>query len=181
MAATEQVILVNEFDEAIGQMGKFEAHEKGLLHRAFSVFVFNGKGELLLQQRAKHKYHSAGLWSNTCCSHPRLNESCADAANRRLQEEMGIQSSLHFLYAFMYNEPMENGLIEHEFDHVFIGISDDTPMINHEEVASWKYISVEELIKDINQNPDSYTIWFRISMPFILKQIQSKSLLNFSS
>ncbi|MBK7761846.1 MAG: isopentenyl-diphosphate Delta-isomerase [Bacteroidetes bacterium] len=169
----EEVILVNEFDEVQGYIPKLEAHQKGLLHRAFSVFVFNDNGELLLQKRADDKYHSPGLWSNTCCSHPRKDEITHHAALRRLQEEMGIQTSLQFLYSFIYNEPLGNGLFEHEFDHVFVGRSSIEPIVNSEEVSSWKYISIPRLVEDVKQHPEQYTIWFRISLPVILKKLNT--------
>ena len=138
----EQVILVNEKDEPIGLMGKMEAHEKGLLHRAFSVFVFNSKQEVLLQQRAACKYHSPNLWTNTCCSHPRAGETNQQAGERRLQEEMGLQVPLREVFSFIYKAPFDNGLTEHEYDHVLVGYSDAQPQINPEEVASWKWLSL---------------------------------------
>ena len=156
----EQVILVNEKDEPIGLMGKMEAHEKGLLHRAFSVFVFNSKQEVLLQQRAACKYHSPNLWTNTCCSHPRVGETNQQAGERRLQEEMGLQVPLQEVFSFIYKAPFDNGLTEHEYDHVLIGYSDAQPQINPEEVASWKWLSLEAIKEDILQAPERYTAWF---------------------
>lgn len=158
----EQVILVNEKDEPIGLMGKMEAHEKGLLHRAFSVFVFNSKQEVLLQQRAACKYHSPNLWTNTCCSHPRAGETNQQAGERRLQEEMGLQVPLQEVFSFIYKAPFDNGLTEHEYDHVLIGYSDAQPQINPEEVASWKWLSLEAIKEDILQAPERYTAWFKI-------------------
>ena len=158
----EQVILVNEKDEPIGLMGKMEAHEKGLLHRAFSVFVFNSKQEVLLQQRAACKYHSPNLWTNTCCSHPRAGETNQQAGERRLQEEMGLQVPLREVFSFIYKAPFDNGLTEHEYDHVLIGYSDAQPQINPEEVASWKWLSLEAIKEDILQAPERYTAWFKI-------------------
>lgn len=158
----EQVILVNEKDEPIGLMGKMEAHEKGLLHRAFSVFVFNSKQEVLLQQRAACKYHSPNLWTNTCCSHPRVGETNQQAGERRLQEEMGLQVPLQEVFSFIYKAPFDNGLTEHEYDHVLIGYSDAQPQINPEEVASWKWLSLEAIKEDILQAPERYTAWFKI-------------------
>ncbi len=146
----EQVILVNENDEKIGLMGKQEAHEKGVLHRAFSVFVFNDKNELMLQQRAMHKYHSPGLWTNTCCSHQRDGESSIEAGKRRLYEEMGFSIDLKETTSFIYKAPFDNGLTEHELDHVLIGSFDGFPTINEEEVASWKWMDLEEVRNDIN-------------------------------
>ena len=158
----EQVILVNEKDEPIGLMGKMEVHEKGLLHRAFSVFVFNSKQEVLLQQRAACKYHSPNLWTNTCCSHPRVGETNQQAGERRLQEEMGLQVPLQEVFSFIYKAPFDNGLTEHEYDHVLIGYSDAQPQINPEEVASWKWLSLEAIKEDILQAPERYTAWFKI-------------------
>lgn len=158
----ENVILVNENDIAIGEMEKLKAHEDGLLHRAFSIFIFNTKGELLLQQRAFDKYHSGGKWTNTCCSHPRPNESTNDAANRRLMEEMNLACDLNFEFGFIYKAEFENGLIEHEYDHVYFGTTDKLPLPNADEVADWKYVQIAELENDIAANPDSYTPWFKI-------------------
>jgi len=158
----DEVILVNEQDEEIGFMSKLEAHQKGVLHRAFSVFIFNTNGEILLQQRALGKYHSEGLWSNTCCSHPLPHESAASGAVRRLQEEMGIQASLSFLYSFLYKAELDNGLTEHELDYIFWGISDNEPIINTSEVSNYKYISVNDLKTDLQENPEKYTEWLKI-------------------
>lgn len=160
----EQVVLVDQEDNQIGLMGKMEAHEKGLLHRAFSIFVFNSKGELLIQQRAHTKYHSAGEWANTCCSHQRDGESTLDAAHRRLQEEMGFDVELNEVFSFTYKKEFGNGLTEHEFDHVIFGQYDDAPVMNPEEVANWKYISIEDLKKDIELEPEKYTIWLQIAL-----------------
>lgn len=158
----EQVILVNSKDEALGTMGKLEAHEKGLLHRAFSVFVFNENGELLLQKRALHKYHTPGLWTNTCCSHQRANETNLEAAKRRLKEEMGLDLEPTFSFSFLYKSPFENGLIEHEFDHVFYAVSNQKPSINPDEVDSYKYLSLQEIENDFTLHPNQYTSWFKI-------------------
>jgi isopentenyl-diphosphate delta-isomerase len=159
----EKVVLVNTKDEPQGVMEKMQAHEQGVLHRAFSIFIFNSKNELLLQQRALSKYHTPGLWTNTCCSHPRENESLEAATSRRLQEEMGMQCEIHEAFSFIYKADVGQGLIEHEFDHVFIGHSDDLPVINREEVASWEYASMDELKIAITKNPEKYTVWFRIA------------------
>lgn len=156
----EQVILVNEHDEPLGLMEKMEAHEKGILHRAFSVFLFNDQHQLLLQKRALSKYHSGGLWTNTCCSHPRENEEVLDAGNRRLKEEMGIQSQLNNVFSFVYRAELDNDLIEHELDHVLVGTFNEAPQPNPEEVADWKYIDLEDLAADIRINPTNYTAWF---------------------
>lgn len=159
----EQVILVDENDRQIGLMEKQKAHVTPHLHRAFSIFIFNSKGELLMQQRALSKYHSPGLWTNTCCSHPRDGETLAEATSRRLMEEMGMTCEMHEVYTFIYKAPVGQGLIEHEFDHVWIGRSDDTPKINREEVESWKYMSLSDLKKDIQLHPELYTEWFKIT------------------
>lgn len=158
----EQVILVNENDEKIGLMPKQEAHEKGVLHRAFSIFIFNDKNELMLQQRALHKYHSPGLWTNTCCSHQRDGETSLEAGKRRLFEEMGFSTDLKETTSFIYKAPFDNGLTEHELDHILVGNFEKTPKINTEEVASWKWMHLEEVKKDIQNNPEIYTAWFKI-------------------
>jgi isopentenyl-diphosphate Delta-isomerase len=158
----EKVILVNENDQPIGLMNKLEAHEKALLHRAFSVFVLNQNNEIMLQQRAGHKYHSPLLWTNTCCSHQRDGESNIKAGTRRLREEMGFTTPLKELFHFIYKAPFENGLTEHELDHVMIGYYDEAPLINADEVASWKWMGIEEVRKDIEKHPELYTVWFKI-------------------
>ena len=158
----EHVILVDEQDNPIGLMEKIEAHEKALLHRAFSVFVFNEKNELMLQQRAAEKYHSPLLWTNTCCSHQRDGESNIEAGKRRLQEEMGFSCELEELFSFIYKAPFDNGLTEHELDHVMIGRFSDEPIINPEEVASYKWMPLEEVKSDIENHPEKYTAWFKI-------------------
>lgn len=158
----EQVILVDENDNQIGLMPKMEAHEKALLHRAFSVFVLNEKGEMMLQQRAHSKYHSPGLWTNTCCSHQRDGEDNITAGKRRLMEEMGFVTELEELFSFTYKAAFDNGLTEHEFDHVMQGYYDKEPNINPDEVASWKWMSPKDVKKDIKDNPDNYTAWFKI-------------------
>jgi len=160
--AEEQVILVNEQDEQIGLMAKQEAHEKALLHRAFSVFVFNDANQLMLQQRAKHKYHSPGLWTNTCCSHQRVGESNLEAGTRRLQEEMGFTTPLRETTSFIYKAPFDNGLTEHEFDHILIGSFNSTPNLNPEEVKAWKWMDMKAVGLDIKENPSLYTAWFKI-------------------
>jgi len=158
----ENVILVNEQDEAIGLMPKMEAHEKALLHRAFSVFVFNAKGELMLQQRALNKYHSPGLWTNTCCSHQRDGETNLAAGARRLQEEMGFVVPLKELFSFIYKAPFDNGLTEHELDHVMVGYSEASPSVNKEEVAAWKWMSMDDIATEIKEQPEHFTEWFKI-------------------
>ncbi|TDQ27727.1 isopentenyl-diphosphate Delta-isomerase [Tenacibaculum caenipelagi] len=158
----EHVILVDEKDNPIGLMEKIEAHEKALLHRAFSVFVFNDKNELMLQQRAAEKYHSPLLWTNTCCSHQRDGESNIEAGKRRLQEEMGFSCELEEVFSFIYKAPFDNGLTEHELDHVMIGRFNDEPNINPEEVASYKWMPLESVKNDIENHPEKYTAWFKI-------------------
>ncbi|WP_310992431.1 isopentenyl-diphosphate Delta-isomerase [Aequorivita marina] len=158
----EKVVLVDENDQKIGLMPKMEAHEKGLLHRAFSVFVFNSKNELMLQQRALHKYHTPGLWANTCCSHQRDGETSLDAGKRRLFEEMGFSTDLKETTTFIYKAPFDNGLTEHELDHILVGNYEGEPEINPDEVAAWKWMDLEEVKKDIEANPDIYTAWFKI-------------------
>ena len=167
-----KVILVDENDNEIGLMHKTSAHEKGILHRAVSVFVINSAGDWLLQRRALHKYHSAGLWTNTCCSHPLPGESNIDAANRRLMEEMGLKCELNELFSFTYREIFENGLIEHEYDHVFLGACNQLPVINNLEVVEYKYFNYKELQKDINENPENYTVWFRKIYTEVNQQIK---------
>ena len=154
------VILVNEQDEAIGLMEKMEAHEKGLLHRAFSVLIFNSNGEMLLQQRALSKYHSPGLWTNACCSHPRNGETILEAANRRLSEEMGMQAELAVLTHFIYKAEFDNGLTEHELDYVVKGITDVNPIINSDEVNDFRWISPIDLTKWVRNTPSDFTVWF---------------------
>lgn len=158
----EQVILVNEKDEQIGLMPKMEAHEKAVLHRAFSVFVFNDKNELLLQQRAADKYHSPLLWANTCCSHQRDGESNLAAGKRRLQEEMGFVCALEEKTSFIYKAPFDNGLTEHELDHIMVGFHNENPIINREEVEAYKWMDIEDVKNDITLNPTIYTAWFKI-------------------
>lgn len=158
----EQVILVNEQDEPIGFMGKMEAHEKAVLHRAFSVFVLNDQNEVMLQQRAAHKYHSPMLWTNTCCSHQRAGETNIEAGIRRLSEEMGFTTELKELFHFIYKAPFDNGLTEHELDHVMVGRYNGVPEVNPEEVASWKWMSIEDIKSDMKSHPESYTVWFKI-------------------
>jgi isopentenyl-diphosphate delta-isomerase len=158
----EQVILVDKNDNQIGAMPKMEAHEKGVLHRAFSVFIFNKKGELMLQQRAAHKYHSPLLWTNTCCSHQRDGERNIKAGERRLQEEMGFTTRLNEVFSFIYKAPFDNGLTEHEFDHVLIGYFDDEPNINKEEVEDYKWMLLEDVKAEIENNSSEYTAWFKI-------------------
>ncbi len=156
-----QVVLVDINDNELGFMGKMEAHRKALLHRAISVFIFNSNGEWLIQQRAADKYHSGGLWTNTCCSHPLPGESNIDAANRCLIEEIGVDCILSEIFSFIYNEELDNELTEHELDHVFYGYSDQLPLINSNEVMNYRYINYSDLKNEILRNPDQYTVWFK--------------------
>jgi len=172
----EHVILVDEKDNHIGTMEKMQAHMEGKLHRAFSVFILNNKGQLMLQRRAMNKYHGGGLWTNTCCSHPRLNEAVESAAKRRLQEEMGFTCDLKELYWFIYKTNVNNGLIEHELDHVFVGKFDGQPKINLDEVHEWKWIGLPELKEDMEKNPQDYTFWFKKIMENV--GFETKKLLH---
>ena len=166
----EHVILVDEHDNQLGLMPKMEAHEKAVLHRAFSVFIFNSDGDLMLQQRAAHKYHSPLLWTNTCCSHQRDGESNIEAGKRRRVEEMGFSTELKEVFSFIYKAPFDNGLTEHELDHVMVGYFDGVPEVNPEEVASFKWMSLEAIKEDIELHPNLYTAWFKI----IFKESYSK-------
>lgn len=169
----EEIILVDEHDNELGTMEKMEAHQKGRLHRAFSVFIFNTAGELLLQQRALHKYHSAGIWANTCCSHPRPGENIYEAATRRLQEEMGLQCELEKAFSFIYKVDFTNGLTEHELDHVFIGYSDKKPDCNTQEVADYNYVKPEIIQEEIKNNPEKYAYWFVLCFNRVLSHVQN--------
>ena len=172
---SKNVILVDLENNQIGVEEKIIAHKKKLLHRAFSIFLFNDKNEILLQKRAPHKYHSGNLWTNTCCSHPRDNESVLDAANRRLMEEMGIKSSLREFLTFIYKAEFDNGLTEHEFDHVVIGNFNGIPQINNEEVSDWKWESIDYVKNDLRTNPDNYTAWFKIIFEEFYNKIINES------
>ena len=169
-----QVVLVDQEDAEVGVMEKMEAHEKGLLHRAFSIFLFNEKGEMLRQRRAITKYHSPGLWTNTCCSHPMLGESLEAAAERRLQEEMGMSCTMTKEFHFIYRADLDNNLVEHEFDHVFFGVTNQAPLINEEEVSEWKWIAVPDVYIDAQLNPKSYTEWFKIALPEVMAHVKLK-------
>lgn len=158
----EKVVLVDDQDNVVGAMDKMEAHQKGVLHRAFSILIFNSKGEVLLQKRSKKKYHSGGLWTNACCSHPALDEPMTVATRKRLKHEMGIDLQPEFAYKFLYESKLDKGLIEHELDHVFTGVFDGTPLINPEEVEDWKFMDLKSLREDIQQHPERYTAWFKL-------------------
>ena len=168
----DKVILVDKNDNQVGLMPKLEAHEKGVLHRAFSIFIFNSKYELLLQKRASSKYHSGGLWTNTCCSHPREGEDTLDAANRRLYEEMGIKTSLRKVYDFIYKAELDNQLTEHEFDHVFYGVCDNDPILNKDEAEDFKWVDMETLNNDIIKNENNYTVWFKIAFEYFYNYLK---------
>ncbi|HTE23980.1 isopentenyl-diphosphate Delta-isomerase [Flavitalea sp.] len=165
MSATQEVILVNEQDVEVGTMEKLEAHQKAILHRAFSVFIFNKKGEMLLQQRARNKYHSAELWTNACCSHPSPGEETLTAAKRRLVEEMGFSTPLTKIFEFTYKSHYENGLTEHEFDHVYTGIFDGTIKPDPDEVKDYCFKSLDEIEETLQSHPAKYTSWFHIAFP----------------
>ena len=160
-AHQNNVVLVNENDQVVGQMEKLKAHRLGILHRAISVFIFNDNNELLIQQRALDKYHSRGLWSNSCCSHPYPDEDVVTAGERRLIEEMGIYCSLDHMFHFTYSVELEGGLIENELDHVLIGWSNAIPDLNTDEVCSYRWISLDELNRDIAEQPEHYTFWLK--------------------
>ncbi len=161
-----KVVLVNSDDIVIGEYDKLKAHQEGLLHRAFSVFIFDKSGKLYLQQRASNKYHSANLWTNTCCSHPVLNADVEESAIRRLEEEMGLRiDRLFFIDKVLYYVELENDLKEHEMDYLFLGFSDDIPVVNWEEVKNWKKLSLQEVINDVKANPHKYTFWFKLFLP----------------
>jgi len=159
---SDYVILVDEQDNQLGTMEKLQAHVEAKLHRAISVFIFNSNKELLLQKRAANKYHSASLWTNTCCSHPKPNENTANAAKRRLKEEMGIDCNLQAAFNFTYLAKLENDITEHEFDHVFFGFTDDIPKLNLEEASNYKYLSLDEIKNQLEENPEQFTVWFTL-------------------
>lgn len=164
----DKVILVDERDRETGQLEKMAAHREGRLHRCFSIFIFNGKGELLLQQRAASKYHSGGLWTNTCCSHPRLGELVLNAAHRRLMEEMGFDCPLEEKFTFIYKSRLDHDLIEHEFDHVFFGEYKKDPKPDPAEVGDWKRVDLVELKKEATNHPEHYTEWLKIILPKVI-------------
>ena len=171
MFLNDHVILVDANDEAQGTMEKIEAHQKGELHRAFSIFVINSKNELLLQKRSPQKYHSGGKWTNACCSHPRENETLEEAAHRRLQEEMGFDCDIDFLFSFIYKSELDNAFIEHELDHVFIGKYDGKPTLNSDEASDWKFESLANIEKSIAKKPDSFSVWFKMALPRVKKHL----------
>ncbi|MGA0415932.1 MAG: isopentenyl-diphosphate Delta-isomerase [Flavobacteriaceae bacterium] len=158
----EKVLLVDTQDRVLGTMSKLKAHQKGVLHRAFSVFILNRQNALMLQQRAWDKYHSPGLWTNTCCSHQREGEDSLTAGKRRLQEEMGLEAPLTPLFTFIYKAPFDNGLTEHELDHVLLGYSEQSPNPNPQEVADWQWMPLEEVQQRLTEQPEQFTVWFKI-------------------
>ena len=162
MKTEDKVILVNRQDQPIGTMGKQSAHEQGVLHRAFSIFILNDRKELMIQKRSLNKYHSPGLWTNTCCSHQRIGEPTKRAAIRRLQEEMGFRCEVEKQFTFIYKADLGLGMKEHELDHVLVGYYNRDPIINPDEVADWKWIDLNKLEKDIVEQPQKYTVWFKI-------------------
>ena len=174
--ANDLIILVNADDEQIVIENKFSVHQLGLLHRAFSVFVFNSKNELLLQQRADEKYHSPGLWTNTCCSHPFPGENTIDACHRRLMQEMNLICELRHVFSFIYRCNFSNGLIENEFDHVYLGYSNDLPVLNKKEAKDWKYITLKTLEKEIESHPDKFTEWLKICVPRLIEHTKSYTI-----
>lgn len=176
IVSPEYVVLVNESDQEIGVMEKLQAHQESQLHRAFSIFVFNDKNQLLLQKRNPKKYHSGGLWTNTCCGHPRPNEKNKEAATRRLKEEMGFEVQLNKEFSFIYKSNFENGLTEYEYDHVYYGCYNDFPEPNPLEVSDWKFLDWSKLIEDIEKKPSDYTVWFKICV----EKICDRMLMQYS-
>ena len=170
----QSVILVDEHDSVLGSLPKLEAHKLGVLHRAISVFLFDFDGNWIIQQRALDKYHSPGLWTNTCCSHPFPNEESIDAANRRLMEEMGMECKLNYLFKFLYRAELDNNLIEHELDHIYVGFTNDIPHPNYDELNTWKTMSYIEIDQDIQANPENYTAWFKL----LYKKVSLKMVLE---
>jgi isopentenyl-diphosphate delta-isomerase len=172
----EEVILVSPQDEEIGYMEKMEAHQLGLLHRAFSVFLFNSKGEMLLQKRAFSKYHSGGLWTNACCSHPRKGETIEQAASRRTREELGCEPELQKIHSFIYKAALDNNLTEHEFDHVLVGNFEGEMNLNIDEVSEIVYLPVQQIRQEMNEQPDKFTVWFKIIFEEVISIIQLRAL-----
>ena len=170
----EMLLLVDKNDMITGTREKLSVHRHGLLHRAFSVFIFNDKNELLLQQRAYGKYHSGGLWSNSCCSHPVFGENMPQTIKRRLHEELGILCNTEFLFSFHYNTTFENGLVENEIDHVYTGISNDVPTPDHHEVAAWRYVSLEDLNKAVFSQPEKFSFWLKACLPELIQHFPLK-------
>jgi len=170
----DYVILVDSQDNELGVMEKLEAHEKGILHRAFSIFLFNSKGEMLIQQRAMSKYHSPGLWTNACCSHPAPAETILDAGKRRLQEELGLSTVLVDAFKFEYRETFDNALTEHELDHVLVGYTDDSPILNSDEAKDYRWVDMSDLLVEISLNPELFTVWFKIILTEHIEKLQKE-------
>lgn len=170
----DYVILVDSQDNELGVMEKLEAHEKGVLHRAFSIFLFNSKGEMLIQQRAMSKYHSPGLWTNACCSHPAPAETILDAGKRRLQEELGLSTVLVDAFKFEYRETFDNALTEHELDHVLVGYTDDSPILNSDEAKDYRWVDLSDLLVEISLNPELFTVWFKIILTEHIEKLQKE-------
>lgn len=168
----DYVILVDQDDNEIGVCEKMDAHVDGKLHRAFSIFIYNSNGEILLQQRAADKYHSGKLWTNSCCSHPAPHETIAEAARRRLMEELMIQTPLRQLFRFYYHAVFENGLVEHELDHVLVGKYESIPMINEQEAIAYKWVSLQEIKQMIANQPEEYTYWFKHIIAFHFEELE---------
>ncbi len=168
----ERVILVDENDNPIGTEEKLAAHQQGKLHRAFSIYVFNREGQLMLQKRHSSKYHSGGLWTNTCCSHPRVGEKLDDAVHRRLNDEMGFDCELKEAFSFIYEVKLDKGLTEHEYLHVFTGNYEGEPKINPEEAEGWKCVGLDELQADIRKNPGNYTKWFQLTIDRLAEHVK---------
>lgn len=169
----DNIILVDEHDNELGTGEKLAVHKAGLLHRCFSIFVFNSEGQLLLQKRARGKYHSGGLWTNTTCSHPRPGESDKTGAKRRLQQEMGMSVDLEEKFTFTYRAELDNGITEHEFDHVFFGVSDSDPVPDPEEAEAWKWVDMDWLAQDISDHPEHYSVWLKACFNQVLRQLPS--------
>ena len=169
------VILVDDQDRPVGTMEKMEVHQKALLHRAFSVFIFNENGQMLIQQRAAKKYHSPNLWTNACCSHPKPGEETIKAAQIRLQQEMGFSTTLTPAFTFTYKAPFDNGLTEHEFDHVLLGNFSGTVLPNTDEVSDYCFMSMQEIAAAIKSHPDKYTVWFKIAFPRVEAHVSALS------
>lgn len=172
----DTVVLVDKDDRVLGTMEKMEAHRLGSLHRAFSVFIFNSRGQMLIHQRAAHKYHGAGLWTNACCSHPQPDEDTAAGALERLQFEMGLHCDLQLAFSFIYCGEVENKLIEHELDHVFVGYTDEQPVPNKTEVSDYRWIAAADLLEWIDRSPESFTIWFRQALPRVLNGLHTQKV-----
>lgn len=175
-ASEDEVILVDEHDNVVGTMAKMEAHRRGALHRAFSVFLYNARGDLLLQKRAEGKYHSPGQWTNTCCSHPRPGEEVLAAAARRLMEEMGVSCPLQFVFTVLYRVELRNGLAEHELDHVLIGTFEGEPAVEPREVAGWRFVPPQQIAAEVAEDPRRFTPWFRLILPQLQARLEARDL-----